>query len=83
MTAFGDELPDTQIWTPSGFRQIAAAQWLAATDQLNWTACSRAIELSPRGLQASQICRADAGPDRLQRQGTGEACGHGAGTKNQ
>jgi hypothetical protein len=26
MTVFGDELPDTQIRTPSGFRQIAAAQ---------------------------------------------------------
>jgi len=26
MTAVGDELPDTQTWPPSGFRQIAAAR---------------------------------------------------------
>ena len=62
VSPFGDELPDTQIWTPSGFHQIAAAQWLPATDQLNWTARSRTIESSPVGLQAPQFCRAPAGP---------------------
>lgn len=27
----GDKLPDTQIWTPSGLRQIAGASQLPAT----------------------------------------------------
>jgi hypothetical protein len=83
VTGLGDELPDPQIWTLSGFGQIAAAQRLPATIKLNWTARSRATESSAVGfscnsdlsrLRWSEIARND--------RETGEACGHGAGTKN-
>lgn len=84
MTIFGDELPDTQIWTLSGLGKIAAARRLPATIKLNCAARSRAIESSAVGLS----CNPDLSRRRLygiarNDRETGEACGHGAGTKNQ